>query len=299
MESDPVKRADDIEDVLSSIRRLVSEHQPATAGSAVERAAPPPPAEEEDRLVLTAALRVTDPDDPWRPVPRGVDSTADELTPDDRAAPAPDPVDLDAVAAALKDAGGDASSMSGASMPGDDAAKAMPPERGDVAAFAGAAPDGDDRADADPDPAAGAQRPFVVTSPPDTGAEPDADADAGPFSTMTGRPERVDAEARDRADEAPHIFTPDADEDGPAARTGSNSAPEAEDLDVEDLGEDPSPFTFPDKGFDELDEDTLREIIAEVVREELQGALGERITRNVRKMVRREIRLALAAEDLD
>lgn len=48
-----------------------------------------------------------------------------------------------------------------------------------------------------------------------------------------------------------------------------------------------------------LDEDTLREIVAEVVRAELQGALGERITRNMRKLVRREIHRALAAQELD
>ena len=33
--------------------------------------------------------------------------------------------------------------------------------------------------------------------------------------------------------------------------------------------------------------------------EELQGALGERITRNVRKLVRREIQRALTAQDLE
>ncbi|MEM9321002.1 MAG: hypothetical protein AAGA70_18660, partial [Pseudomonadota bacterium] len=48
-----------------------------------------------------------------------------------------------------------------------------------------------------------------------------------------------------------------------------------------------------------LDEVALRELVAQVVREELQGALGQRITRNVRKMVRREIRLALVAEDYE
>ena len=37
-------------------------------------------------------------------------------------------------------------------------------------------------------------------------------------------------------------------------------------------------------------EDALREMIAEVVRAELAGPLGERITRNVRKLVRREMR---------
>ncbi|MEP4247387.1 hypothetical protein [Tateyamaria sp.] len=50
---------------------------------------------------------------------------------------------------------------------------------------------------------------------------------------------------------------------------------------------------------DVLDEETLRELVSEIVREELQGALGERITRNVRKLVRREIHRAMAAQDLD
>lgn len=48
-----------------------------------------------------------------------------------------------------------------------------------------------------------------------------------------------------------------------------------------------------------LDEDSLRELVSDIVRQELQGALGERITRNVRKLVRREIHRALAAQELD
>lgn len=48
-----------------------------------------------------------------------------------------------------------------------------------------------------------------------------------------------------------------------------------------------------------LDEEALYDMVAEIVRQELQGALGERITRNVRKLVRREIQRALAAHDLD
>jgi negative regulator of sigma E activity len=43
----------------------------------------------------------------------------------------------------------------------------------------------------------------------------------------------------------------------------------------------------------------LRELIRDILREELQGALGERITRNVRKLVRAEIARALAARDFD
>lgn len=48
-----------------------------------------------------------------------------------------------------------------------------------------------------------------------------------------------------------------------------------------------------------LDEEALREMVADIVRQELQGALGERITRNVRKLVRREIHRALTSHELD
>ncbi|MFD0980914.1 hypothetical protein [Tropicimonas aquimaris] len=48
-----------------------------------------------------------------------------------------------------------------------------------------------------------------------------------------------------------------------------------------------------------LDEALLSELIADCVHRELQGELGERITRNVRKLVRREIHRALAMRDFD
>lgn len=48
-----------------------------------------------------------------------------------------------------------------------------------------------------------------------------------------------------------------------------------------------------------IDEDALREIVTEMLQRELQGPLGERITRNVRKLVRREIHRALASRDFD
>ena len=38
-----------------------------------------------------------------------------------------------------------------------------------------------------------------------------------------------------------------------------------------------------------LDEDMLRDLITQVVRSELEGELGERMTRNIRKLVRREV----------
>lgn len=48
-----------------------------------------------------------------------------------------------------------------------------------------------------------------------------------------------------------------------------------------------------------IDEDMLREIVGRLVREELQGTMGERITRNLRRMVRREIARAIALKDFD
>jgi hypothetical protein len=46
-----------------------------------------------------------------------------------------------------------------------------------------------------------------------------------------------------------------------------------------------------------VDEAMLRDLVIQIVREELQGALGERMTRNVRKLVRREIHRVLSSEE--
>lgn len=54
-----------------------------------------------------------------------------------------------------------------------------------------------------------------------------------------------------------------------------------------------------DAGGVTLDEAALRELVGEVVREELSGPLGERITRNVRKLVRREIYRVLSSQEFD
>lgn len=48
-----------------------------------------------------------------------------------------------------------------------------------------------------------------------------------------------------------------------------------------------------------LDESALYDIVRTLIREELQGPLGERITSNVRKLVRAEINRALTARSLD
>ncbi|MDO8984730.1 hypothetical protein [Cypionkella sp.] len=57
-----------------------------------------------------------------------------------------------------------------------------------------------------------------------------------------------------------------------------------------------------DEAFDQamrFDEDVLRELVRDMLREELAGKMGERITRNIRKLVRAEIARALAAQEFE
>ncbi|MDX8347475.1 hypothetical protein SLH49_05695 [Cognatiyoonia sp. IB215446] len=49
----------------------------------------------------------------------------------------------------------------------------------------------------------------------------------------------------------------------------------------------------------DMEDDTLRVMVTEIIRDELAGELGEKITRNVRKLVRREINRAFMARGLD
>ena len=48
-----------------------------------------------------------------------------------------------------------------------------------------------------------------------------------------------------------------------------------------------------------FDEDVLRELVRDILREELAGKMGERITRNIRKLVRAEIARSLATHEFD
>ncbi len=95
------------------------------------------------------------------------------------------------------------------------------------------------------------------------------------------------AESRDQAvaDAAPA--------EAPASTTAAPAEAEAD--------HDPVPTLFDKDGnpLTVLDEDALHDIVRQLIREELQGALGERITRNVRKLVRAEINRALTARALD
>jgi hypothetical protein len=78
-----------------------------------------------------------------------------------------------------------------------------------------------------------------------------------------------------------------------------DTAQEAEEEPAEATSETTEDNVFEDELSEVFDEEMLRDLVSEFVRKELQGELGERITRNVRKLVRREINRALAARDFD
>jgi hypothetical protein len=109
--------------------------------------------------------------------------------------------------------------------------------------------------------------------PAPTFEEEDADEDVAPS-------DEADTEAEEPVTFVRHGDTPKADP-------------------VEDAEDTPEDTNEDDIGLSASEEEALRQMIAEVVRSELQGALGERITRNVRKMVRREIHRALTAKELE
>lgn len=243
----------DIEDVLSSIRRLVTgdlrprgADAPAQAPAGTAGAAPAPagPGEASGRLLLTPAFRVAPQGgEAPRPPVEGVLSVIGA-----HVAPPP---------AGFEPETGDAFSA---------AAEGVPPRP--VAAVT-AAP----RTPADT---------FVFSNP--RGRAPAAPADAS-----------APAEAAAPADVA-------APEDGQAEAPAAAAAPDRrlhvgktcedeEDTDEDILPEDVSPVV-------DLDEETLRELIRDVLREELQGPMGERITRNIRKLVRAELARAISFRNL-
>ena len=95
----------------------------------------------------------------------------------------------------------------------------------------------------------------------------------------------------------PQTVPADADGDDDGQEGSSRTASRPEDLSgirLEDGLAGPSGLEDP-PGIDEV---LLRDLIRDVLREELQGELGERITRNVRKLVRAELARALTARDL-
>ena len=114
--------------------------------------------------------------------------------------------------------------------------------------------------------------------------------------------ERDAPDASDEAAMPPAPTLPDALRPAVAAEAGLDD-PLEEALDATDAHDDaPEAVALapaPEAALPALSEEMLREVVADVVRAELAGALGERITRNVRKLVRREIRQMMSGEEFD
>lgn len=302
----------EIEDVLSSIRRLVSEElrpaprpaapprdQAAVAAdpvaSAVAPAAVPPAAvtparmAEPGKLLLTPSLRVVGEDwQPAEPQPAAADTAAEALAPEtagpETAGPETarvDPVLLHQGLAARPGAAAAADPLDGPRQGGP----LMDYDEDLVWATAG---------EPDPEPFAPQPRPWAaepVPHPAWVQSEGDWQEDepvpfvARPRGAATDDPlalawaDRAEAEVRARLEE---VRMPEAE-------------PRAEATD---------PLALPEGGLFAageavIDEEALRDIVREIIREELAGSLGERITRNVRKLVRIEINRARAAREFD
>jgi hypothetical protein len=111
----------------------------------------------------------------------------------------------------------------------------------------------------------------------------------------------------DDAPEAVDMRSDAADDEGIAPETEALSSeeftPSSTEQDDHLDAENPEPPAEGEEDWqlqtDVLDEDALRDMVSEIVRQELQGALGERITRNVRKLVRREIHRTLASQEFE
>ncbi|WP_226341187.1 hypothetical protein [Gemmobacter serpentinus] len=307
----------EIEDVLSSIRRLVSEdlrpsHDPRDAGP---RPGPTPgPELPASRLLLTPALRVVPPlpADVDRPMvtpsdmpdtPRSEAAMSDPASPDPRAA---EPMPIEAAAA-------------------------MPIETVVARVGAQVSDDWDTEAEAEMSPVWSAlpvwnteivevdldrveEAEVLQFTSPDAARLEEAWRDGawaeGPQNSVA-EPDASEALERESAfvDPAPYI---EVDEAGYPVEPEMGRSPGdlAEAAVLEELrgledelaasvaAASPKSDLFAPQDSDDFDEEALREVVRDMIREELQGALGERITRNVRKLVRAEINRALASRDL-
>ena len=293
--SEPLSSVE-IEDVLSSIRRLVSEDlRPMTRGPGALASGAPKDLQKQ-ALILTPALRVV----PEVEAMAKVEAVAEvDLAP----VTAPESSIEDVVAAvgaAVGSQSDDWESETGDAAPGLDRAwedtdwdepDAAPPSdaveadpvQAKVVADAVSAVDPDEglaEADAPGWAQSGVNDPFVFRSR----MAPEVPADRRKADWVEKAEAEVIAELAAPEQAAPDDALHGALQDGP--RDG--------------LADGASAVNLPDDGTEmTFDEEVLRDLVRDLIREELQGHLGERITRNIRKLVRAEIARALAAAEFD
>jgi hypothetical protein len=309
----------EIQDVLSSIRRLVSEDKGMLIANATKKpAAASPAAEQQDKLVLTPAHRVQDGadtaadgaslEDTIAELEAAVADTDGEFEPDGSEVAKADPADADpdlerafeesfAVDVAAEEEEASALSQpvtSGILDEADDAVTAEP--------------------EADPDPEAAEDD---LLSEDGTSA-PETDDDESSTAGTDEEVAAVDMPSPEKLDELIVASTAAAagayaarrlnlsaaelvhDRGAPWGRTDAPEREDAPDDDAAAQGAEPAEATTSTADMEaEADAQILREIVADIVRQELQGPLGERITRSVRMLVRREINRALESRDFE
>ncbi len=254
--SEPVSNAE-IEDVLSSIRRLVSNDVAESQDAVADEPAA--------KLILTADFRVSEPDDAPSEEDIAQDAKVSETEPPETEDDAP----LEfhhTVRPSEEDT---------------QTAQADEPDQADTnEVWQDLAEQAEDAALDDDD-----------TTPSLESTIADLEAAIG---QQDGEWEPDGSDFEEDADAEEVMSEPVQDWiDGTAQEVGAGSAAAAA---LEDEAEGADLF-----GAEEsvIDEETLRDMVSDIVRQELQGALGERITRNVRKLVRREINRVLAAQDFE
>jgi hypothetical protein len=299
----------EIEDVLSSIRRLVAEGEKTVTPVFSLKNDTPVAATQPERFVLTPALRVAQPDE------AGTDDHAD-LSPESTelaaqfVAPAPEPLILTPAAVVEVPLIHDAMSASerasleetiaeleaavtdqtdewepdGSEFTGPSALAEAFDDLGDDAVIE----HGDIEEVPDDEMTTGA---FMggdqISSDFADSAEDDDDSALGLMADVVTLHEPVAAPEPSFR----HTVMDDADDDfgdDLAEGDGDDGMPIPDDLD-----ESIAAYIA---GGSKMDDAELRAMIVDVVRQELQGEMGERITRNVRKLVRREINNALSSK---
>lgn len=293
----------DIEDVLSSIRRLVANEAGPTARPRVPDAG----RVEGPTLVLSDSHRVTEPEDPFQMIRMLAQEErdgrdAEHLTtalPDDLAVITSDLENTDATSGWDAD---DATTDDPVQDEDLSQASAPDPEQQDASAVQDTAPDADeteDRSnDADPDLSAD----YVEDADYEDGSDHD---DASEDRHDDAAPQEDGAEEQtDEDDDAQHVPAHDEDEpDDDHAEQRETQSDDDGSTDIPVFASSGRP-TLASAALADLSsaldgDDALRDLISEIVRQELAGELGERITRNVRKLVRREIRQMLASDEFD
>lgn len=159
----------------------------------------------------------------------------------------------------------------------------LPPDPPDAAVLH---PIPDAEANSDPDP-----EPQVFFAAAEDGDASDGDVLTGDTSADSGF-----------AGEVASAALPGADADLTYAGIVAETEAEAEAADMAGLAANDMTQVMTDRDGNPvtvLDEDALSQIVRQLIREELQGVLGERITHNVRKLVRAEINRALTAQALE